>query len=212
MDFEKLNEIAVKLMKNRKAHLERERGSIYEHGRRVAKLIVLLRKEILPEDDSKDDILRLAGLFHDIGKGIEPHALFGAPIMRQAVQGVVSDEEAAEAARLIEAHQDRRPQDDDHDVWVRLLQDADLLDHIGTYTVWMDIQYAAYMNASVEETTHRFESNADDYAKECRLLLNFDLTKEIYDDRIAFYQEFAARFSDEARGRIYGAERFLKRQ
>ena len=33
-----VNEIAEKLMKKRKAHPERERGSIYEHGQRVASL------------------------------------------------------------------------------------------------------------------------------------------------------------------------------
>lgn len=209
MDFVRLNGIAEKLLKKRKAHPERERGSIYEHGQRVARLAVLLRKEIVPEDDSRDDILRLAGMFHDIGKGIEPHAEFGAPIMLQAVRGVVSDEEAAEAARLIAAHCDRRPQEDVHDVWVRLIQDADLLDHIGTYTIWMDIQYAAYQDAGAEETAQRMEKGAEEYARHCRSLLNFDLTKRIYDDRIALYMEFVARFSAEARGRIYGEERFL---
>lgn len=210
MDFNQLNEIAVRLLKNRKAHPERERGSIYEHGRRVAELAVMLRREVIPEDASKDEILRLAGMFHDIGKGIEPHAEFGAPIMKQAVKGVVSEEEAAEAARLIAAHCDRRPQDEDHDVWVRLIQDADLLDHIGTYTIWMDIQYAAYTDEGPEQTARRLEKNAEEYAVHCRSILNFPISKEIYDDRIALYLEFTARFADEARGRIHGAERFLK--
>ena len=212
MDFAKLDEIAGKLMKKRKAHPERERGSVYEHGRRVAELSVMLRREIVPGDDSRDDILRLAGMFHDIGKGIEPHAEFGAPIMRQAVRGVVTEEEAAEAARLIEAHCDRRPEEDVHDVWARIIQDADLLDHIGTYTIWMDIQYSAYMDEGPEAAAQRMEQNAEEYARHCRSLLNFPVTKAMYDDRIALYLEFAARFSAEARGKVYGAERFLKRQ
>ena len=109
MDFEKLDEVARHLMKRRKAHPERETGSVYDHGKRVARLIITLRKAVIPDDDSMDDILRLAGMFHDIGKGIEPHAAYGAPIMMQAVKGLVSEREAQEAARLIEAHCDRRP-------------------------------------------------------------------------------------------------------
>lgn len=212
MDFDRLNEIAVRLLKNRKAHPEREKGSIYEHGQRVARLAVALRREVAVQDASKDDVLRLAGMFHDIGKGIEPHAEFGATLLMQAVKGVVPEEEAQEAARLIYAHCDRRPEDDDHDLWVRLIQDADLLDHIGTYTVWMDIQYAAYMDESTEQAAQRLEQNAKGYAEHCRSLLNFPVSRAIYDDRIAIYLEFAARFAEEARGNIFGEERFLTRQ
>ena len=149
MDFERLNAVAEKLMKHRKAHTMREQGSIYDHGQRVAKLVITLRRAVVPGDESMDDILRLAGIFHDIGKGIEPHAAFGAPIMRQAVKGIVTEEEAREAARLIESHCDRRPSEPVHDVWVRLIQDADLLDHIGTYNIWMDIQYYAHTGEGV---------------------------------------------------------------
>ena len=70
MDFEQLDELARKLMKKRKSHVEREIGSIYYHGRRVSRLVLELRRLIVPDDDSMDDVLRLAGLFHDVGKGI----------------------------------------------------------------------------------------------------------------------------------------------
>ena len=115
-------------------------------------MVIALRKEVLPDDDSMDDILRLAAIFHDIGKGIEPHAAYGPPIMQQAVHKLVSAHEADEAARLIAAHCDRRPNEPVHNVWERLLQDADLLDHIGTYTIWMDIQYSASKDASFSQT------------------------------------------------------------
>lgn len=205
MDFEKLDAVAQKLMKKRKAHPEREAGSIYDHGKRVAKLVITLRKAVVPEDNSKDDILRLAGMFHDIGKGIEPHAEFGAPLMKQAVMELVKYEEAEEAARLILAHCDRRPDEPVHDVWARLLQDADLLDHIGTYNIWMDIQYYAHKGGGVEAEAEFLKENAQRYAKHHRKQLNFDVSKRIYDDRIGFYLEYAKRFQAEAKGEVYCA-------
>ena len=209
MDFERLNAVAEKLMKHRKAHPEREQGSIYEHGQRVMKLAITLREEVLPGDDSMDDILRLAGMFHDIGKGIEPHAAFGAPIMMQAVKGIVTDEEAQAAARLIEAHCDRRPDEPAHTVWERLIQDADLLDHMGTYNIWMDIQYCAYREMSVSDEAEFLRNKVEAYAAFHRTQLNFDVSKRIYDDRIGFYLEFMRRFLAEAQGEVYRAEQVL---
>lgn len=210
MDFEKLDEVARHLMKRRKAHPERETGSVYDHGKRVARLIITLRKAVIPDDDSMDDILRLAGMFHDIGKGIEPHAAYGAPIMMQAVKGLVSEREAQEAARLIEAHCDRRPDEPVHDVWERLLQDADLVDHIGTYNIWMDIQYYAHTGGGVEEEAEFLRENAENYAAHHRTKLNFPVSVRIYDDRIGFYLEYAKRFQAEARGEVYRAEEVLR--
>lgn len=206
MDFERLDEIARGLMKKRKAHRERESGSIYEHGQRVARLVITLRRAVVPQDSSMDDILRLAGMFHDVGKALEPHAEYGAPIMLQAVKGIVSDKEAQEAARLIASHCDRRPGEPVHDVWARLIQDADLLDHIGTYTVWMDIQNAAYRDEGPAWMAEQFGQHAEEYADHCRRLFNFPVSLELYEDRIAFYLEFARRFIKEAAGEIYRPE------
>lgn len=210
MDFAALDAVAQKLMKKRKAHPEREQGSIYDHGQRVARLVITLREAVAPGDGSMDDVLRLAAMFHDIGKGIEPHAAFGAPIMRQAVKGLAEEEEAAEAARLIEAHCDRRPGEPVHDIWARLLQDADLLDHIGTYNIWMDIQYYAHTGGGVAAEAEFLRENAQPYAEHHRRQLNFEVSRRIYDDRIGFYLEYARRFQAEARGEVYRAEELLK--
>ena len=209
MDFDRLNAVAEKLMKHRKAHREREAGSIYDHGQRVMKLVIALRKEVVPEDDSMDDILRLAGMFHDIGKGIEPHAAFGAPIMLQAVKAIAADKEAQEAARLIAAHCDRRPDEPVHDVWEKLIQDADLLDHIGTYNIWMDIQYFAHREMGVNEAAAFLKEKAENDTAFHRTQLNFEVSKRIYDDRIGFYLEYARRFLVESQGEIYREENVL---
>lgn len=202
MDFEQLDQLARKLMKKRKSHVEREIGSVYYHGRRVSRLVCDLRAQIVPQDSSMDEVLRLAGLFHDVGKGIEPHARYGAVIFREAMRDCdVTPEETDAAARLIAAHCDRRPTEPVHDVWERLLQDADLLDHIGTYTIWMDFNWCAYREEGVDEARKRL-SSVEEYIAANRAGINFPQSLAIYDEKSEFLRAFAARLDWESRGRL----------
>lgn len=202
MDFEQLDQLAQKLMKKRKSHVEREIGSVYYHGRRVSRLVCALRELIVPDDASMDDVLRLAGLFHDVGKGVEPHARYGAVLFREAMRGCdVPDDAVETAARLIAAHCDRRPDEPVHDVWERLLQDADLLDHIGTYTIWMEFNWCAYKETGVDEERKRM-NRIEDYIAENRRLVNFPQSLRIYDEKSDFLRQFAARFNWESRGEL----------
>lgn len=57
MNINKINEIAFKAMGRRKAHLQREKGFIYYHCERVAKLSINIRKSLFPTEDSKDEIM-----------------------------------------------------------------------------------------------------------------------------------------------------------
>ena len=81
VDYDPLDALAQKLMANHKAHVMRERGFIYRHGRRVARGVILLREAVTP-NTSQDDALRVAAMFHDVGKGIEPHEQSGAALAR----------------------------------------------------------------------------------------------------------------------------------
>ena len=202
LDFVKLDQLAQDLMKNRKAHLDREIGSVYYHGRRVAALALELRRQIVPGDDSMDETLRLAGMFHDVGKGIEPHEAYGATIMRQAVEELVPPEQALRASRMIENHPDRRPQEDVHDVWTRLLQDADLLDHMGTYGLWMDIQYQAHHHLCVDDHLEYLNGHVEEYFAYHRAQLNFPLSIEEYDRRGELVLDYWKRLQVEAEGRL----------
>lgn len=202
MDFEQLDQLARKLMKKRKSHVERELGSVYYHGRRVSRLVCELRARVVPEDASMDEVLRLAGLFHDLGKGVEPHARYGAVLFREAMRDCDVPPEAVEsAARLIAAHCDRRPNEPVHDVWARLLQDADLLDHIGTYTIWMDFNWCAYREEGVDEARKRL-SSIEEYISSNRALINFPQSLEVYDDKSDFLRQFVARLDWESRGKL----------
>lgn len=52
LNLEKIHEIAFRTMGKRKSHLNRERGFIYYHCERVAKISIHLEKELFPDESS----------------------------------------------------------------------------------------------------------------------------------------------------------------
>src|SRR5690606_18666887 len=103
----KINEIALKVMGKRKAHLSREKGFIYYHGQRVAKLSLNIRKELFPDDASHDDIIYTAALFHDVAKGIEPHHIHGSTLIRTLLGEACTEEELDKISEIIKHHNSR---------------------------------------------------------------------------------------------------------
>lgn len=204
MDWAQLDGVAVKLMKNRKEHRERERGFIYYHGRRVARSALELRRLVLPDDDSGDDALRLAGIFHDVGKGLSPHAAYGAAILPTAVQGLVPAELAQRAAEMIAHHCMRQVEPSPFDLWTQLLQDADLLDHSGCYGVWMNAQFYSVFDGCMTDGVQFHAQTSEKYYEDNVDLLNFAISKKIFRDKVNFEQEFFRRAALEAEGLFLG--------
>lgn len=190
-------------MIDRKVHINREKGGAFYHGERVAQTALYLRKIILPDDTAKDDILTVASWFHDIGKGLEPHNKYGAVIATEALIDLCSEKELHEIVDLIEHHCTRCPQCNDYSDYVKLLQDADILDHYGTFTIWMDFLHSAHEGKTVEQT---FSYNLDEWDSHClkvKNLLNYEISKTIFDEKVAFINEFYARFRIEGTGGVY---------
>lgn len=201
MDFQALDQLAQKLMKRRRAHLEREVGSIYDHGKRVANAVLALKARVLPNDDGRmDDVLRAAALFHDVGKGIEPHARYGAAIAHEALNGLVAEWERNEICRLIAAHCDRGEAAHGLDDYAKLLQDADLLDHFGVYGIWMCVQYRAHQGGGLHELEAFYDANFDASFAEYHVLLNYEAARRICADKERFERAFWQRLKIEAEG------------
>jgi uncharacterized protein len=203
MDLNTIKQAAGKLMIDRRVHIDREKGGAYYHGERVAGTVLILRNIVVPEDCSYDDILTVASWFHDIGKGIEPHNVYGAVLAKEALREYCSPKEVDEIAGLIELHCERCPQSNDYTAWVKLLQDADLIDHFGTFTIWMDFLHSSFEEKSIEQTFTYDEAEWEKHCQKYRNLLNYDVSKSIIDDKINFINEFYARFRVEGRGGIY---------
>lgn len=203
MDFEKLEKLAWKYMGKKKSHLEREIGAAFYHCKRVSNSVLELRKSLFPDDTSMDEVLRCAGLFHDIGKGIEPHSHSGAVLVRDLLKEEMSDEELSVVCQLIEAHEDRKPDSDCHTWYEKLLQDADMLDHFGGQGIWLTCVYRAFTNCgSMNDVVEYQMSEGLEEAVNAKELLNYDYSKAIMQGKIDFEKMVIERFALEAQGKF----------
>lgn len=85
-----------------------------------------------------------------------------------------------------------------------LLQDADILDHFGTQEVWLKIMYGAHHEESPFTAIEHWNSEGHkDYHTKMRSLLNYELSRQIFDEKVAFNTAFAERFTHEANGGYY---------
>jgi len=206
MNLPAMAALAEQLLKPRKAHIDREKGGIYYHGQRVAKTVLLLRRAILPEDGSHDDILTAAAWFHDIGKDLKPHARYGAVLAGEALAPHCSVEELDEIREIISLHDDRKPGDNHYSPWVKLQQDADMLDHFGSYILWLDIWHSACNEGSWREMAYYEDEPWEACLAKNRRLVNYPLSLRIFDEKAAFINDVYARMRVECTGGIVGLE------
>lgn len=202
MDFDRLTNLAFALMGRRKSHHERETGYIYDHGQRVANLALNLRRRLFPDDTSFDDVLRCAAMFHDLGKGVGEHGHTGAVLARDALKDLITPEELDAVCELIHTHNKRRPGGEGYSPAALLLQDADVLDHFGSCEVWINVSYSRHLNQRFHESLAFYKEEWPSSVRECRESLNFELSRLIFDDKVAFSDLYAARLEKESRGDI----------
>ena len=195
IDYEAMDRLAAGWMKERKAHLSREKGFIYKHGKRVAHSVIVLRKQVLAED-TQDDALRLAAMFHDIGKGIEPHGESGAVLVRTLLAPYAPVSLVEKVAYYVQEH-DRFESDDP---FVCLLRDADIMDHFGAVEIIMSGQYGAYTERGIEDTLDWYREGYLAYAERTRKRIHFEISKQIYAEKVKATQEFMERLEIESRG------------
>ena len=206
MEINRMKELAFDKMGKRKPHAKREKGYIYYHGLRTAELAIQIREMIDETDNSKDNIIYTASLFHDIAKGIEPHNENGCILVEQVLKDECSDEELREITEIIRYHNSRGNSQN----WVkeiRIVQDADMLDHMGTMEVWLNFVYQAFDGKSVNASMDFYNDKTfRDYLKDCRSKLNYDISKKIFDDRANFIHEFIKRLNIEGEGKIFNKD------
>jgi len=213
MDLAKIKRIAFDEMAQ-KVHWCGEKSGKYYHGERTAKLALTLREYVLPGDGSHDDILTVAAWLHDIASGESDHPLKGAERAKILLAGHCTEREIREIYDIMYRHDERQSVSDaDRDefsVYAKIQQDADFLDHLGTLNIFTNFVHLALTGKTVVDEIDRMKEWLIRLETEFEVELNFDISKRIYRDRVAFYRSFLERFAVEGAGEIWGEGIILK--
>lgn len=197
MDLQKISEIAAREMKTKASHPFKEPGNKYYHGQRTAEII----KQLCPKVDytGNTEILIVSAWFHDICNGEEHHENKGADKTCNLLQNLCSEAELKEIHRIISIHDSRRSADLQTDV--KIHQDADLLDHFGTFEVWNYFQYALKEQMSMTEAAYLLLDDSKFSSSEN--VFHFEISEKVYQERRSYVKAFADRLLKESKGEIY---------
>jgi len=196
-------------MEKRRSHSWKEQGNKYYHGERVASIALKLRKHIFPDVTEYDDVLEVAAWFHDICNGEAMHNERGAETAKAILAPYLEEKELDLIYYIIYSHDKRSPDGTDYEFYLKLHQDADLLDHYGCFDIWTEMFHSAAMGANVHHMITYLEFERPGTADGERRLLNYDISREIFDDKAKFLKQFADRFLEECTTGIANEEKFF---
>jgi len=202
MNRKKCVQVARSAMAGRRAHPDRERGYTFHHGLRTARMALELHKQISRPLEVSESLLFVAALFHDVGKGYEPHNRSGAVAVKRLLAGQLTPEEIKQAGRIIREHNVRRK---NRRCWTasKIVQDADLLDHFGAHGVWLCLRYGAIHGRVDEQMLKAYNGpQYQQYLGKARKALNFQVSRLAFDGRVAIERQFMDRLAAEAAGKL----------
>ncbi len=199
MDREAVYTLAKQLMEGSCAQPGRERGYILHHGLRVAREAMDLNRCLGLGAD--EDLLWAAGLFHDAGKGLEPHWLSSRALVMEHLAPLADNAAMLEAIAYLVRYHAKRSDPALMTTELRLLQDADILDHRGCMQIWLAVGGAIASGGEpgqiAEEWAGRPRRKRRD---EFRQMLHFEESRRRFDGRLALEKEFYAALNAEIAG------------
>ena len=208
LHLEELRTICEVQLAAKSSHPWKEPGNKFGHGIRTAKLAERLRMEICPDDPSiNPDVLTVAAWFHDLCNGQDDHENAGADALPALIGHLVADEELSAVCDLIRLHDHRKK-----DIAIEerlaayppallLLQDADFLDHLGTYDVWITFAEFSYQRKTPLDYAKQFtDGSFDRFAARWRREINYPRAHEIFEEKVRFEVEFGLRMLRELDG------------
>ena len=186
MDRSEIQRIAWEEMGCRVEHSSREPGWIYFHGLRTAKLALWLADELRANVDH--DLLYIAGLFHDVGKGKRSHNEVGALRARELLADSCLPAELIQIEEMIVGHCLRGQPG--QSLPVHILQDADILDHIGPIGPWLAYYWSGSKGESFAEHVRFYQSEDIRHTRQKMYAqLNFEPSRMEYIRRIRWEDE-----------------------
>jgi len=185
-----------------------ERNAKYEHGQRTAVLAVRLRKLILPAEEKYDDILTVAAWFHDVCHGEDNHWTAGARRAKELLADYCTSDELEQICDIIAVHDDRTLQCNYSDI-IKIHQDADFLDHLGTHDIWVHAAHVGALNGTINEKLRYFRDVRPGEAARWRTEINFEICKPIFDEKLRYVASFVERLAVENAGGIWDEDVLL---
>ncbi len=200
MNLLKIKEIAFSFFGNTATFAFMEKGNKFDHGQRVANLSKIIREKVLPDDNTHDDILTVSAWFHDCMHNQKDHAQLGAEKTRELLKDELMDDELNEVCRIITLH-DRRDLRDES-VYLKIQQDADLLDHFGVFEIWIHFAYTINHDMNMKQACDWLLNERPKEDQKFLADLHFDYSKKIYQEKARFLHKFTKRMSIEAEGDV----------
>ena len=194
---------AAEMMLHVRSHSRREVGWAYRHGLRTASLSLWLREKLFPGNVEMDEALYVAALFHDCAKTSKSdHGHAGSLRAAKYLKGFVEENTLFTAKNAINKHNKRGT---DSTALEKVLQDADIIDHHGTIEVWLNVSYSVLGGEGPERSMNFYDTEWANMINELRVLFNYELSLKIYNERVAFNEEFIKRLRVESAGGIYNS-------
>ena len=192
MNLKQIEAIALAEMGTRQGLKTREPGWLFYHGLRTARIAGQLCDAL--GDDVNRDVLFVGALFHDVGKGTDPHNEHGAELARRLLAAECSDAELAQICEIVRLHNQRRDART-HPASVRIVQDADNLDHVGPIVAWLAFYWSGVRNETADDHV-RFATGEENikYREAMRSYLNFDVSRGLFDARVRWEDDFFGTF------------------
>lgn len=191
MDSQLIDKIAWQALSGRAEHTRREPDWLYYHGQRTGNIALWLADKI--GNPVNRDIMYTGALFHDVAKGSEPHHEIGANQTRELLSSVCTADELDAICNIILNHNQRNVPG--HPAYIKIVQDADLLDHVGVIGPWLAFYWSGSRDETFDDHIKFFRSGEIiQHRQELRSSLNFDVSAEEFDRRIEFEDEFFNRF------------------
>ena len=199
-------------MEKRRSHSWKEKGNKYYHGERVASIALKLRKYLFPDNAEYDDALEVAAWFHDICNGEAMHNEKGAEIVKELLIPYLDEKELETVYYIIYSHDKRSPEGTDYEFYLKLHQDADLLDHYGCFDIWTEMFHMASSGENVHHMINYLQFERPCTAIAEKRLLNYDISRRIFEDKAEFLKQFADRFLEECTTGIANEEKFFGKE
>ena len=212
MELESIRSLAFELMGRRRSQPWKELGDKFAHGERVSALALKLRRLIFPGEGSYDDVLAAAALLHDVENGKDDHCRLGAETAARELVGLCAPDEILKICAIIAVHDRRCDAAADYSNAVRLHQDADHLDHFGTFDIWQACIHAVPRDRSIRDVTDFFLRTRSQENEQFLNELNFDLSRRIFLEKSAFVQSFARRLAVESTGGIWNEKQLMEEE